>query len=173
MNLLTHAKLQGMINATVPNDLKEHIITDNSLFETNKIGITFNVVNAARIKNITKKLFPENDGKIYGLTIDWKILYKNAKTIKKNSQNKFSIFIDDELYDSRQLAFTVLHEFGHVKWAISPKERMLDVWDNNSELFSDFFAYDTLSELYGINPAITALELYSSKHGWQAHRKKF
>lgn len=172
--LLQEAKLQAIVNAVVPADLKQHIKDVGDILEGEGPRIQVNALEHEEFRRLTQELFPERKGEILGMTVKWQQMMELANELIGNPKDKFSIYIDERIYDSQKLAFVVLHEFGHVKWELDEETRKMEAFKDNEELFADFFAFDTLWESSGeLDTSMAILQRYGSGRGWQSHVRNY
>jgi hypothetical protein len=81
---------------------------------------------------------------------------------EKELQNN-ALFVDENLWGgSLHTAFVLLHEVGHVNWAV--ERNKLSGWQEaDKETYCDFYATSILREKYGEECASTLATLFASK----------
>ena len=73
------------------------------------------------------------------------------------AKEDFVVYINEAITNEDKLTFIVLHEVGHLHWQLKRSE--LTRWsDDKEELHSDFYAFERIVEVAGMEKAISVLQ---------------
>jgi hypothetical protein len=114
----------------------------------------------------------KNDGgdqdatNIQAVAMNWGVMKRRAQIPTwKESKLSYGIWLSKELdVPVMTLAFIILHEIGHVDWAVRRGE-LINWKEEHQESYADMYAYERLGELYGEHTAVTTLNRCASAHG--------
>ncbi len=114
---------------------------------------------------LTKTLIKEGHI-ISGLCIDLEELTGNPQ-----KDGKFQIYLAESISAEEELIFALLHEIGHVDWDSNPVRRK-DFKEEEQELYADFYAFETIGDIHGLEKALNMLMQYQSVNGFSAYSEK-
>ena len=163
--MLTEENLNKLIDDIVPSPYKpgEAFASIKSFSYVTNIGY----LSKAKMSNwIDKDCAGRNTSDIHAIAMNWGVLRKKAgsKTWDE-SKLSFGIWIREDLdVPIVALSFIILHEIGHVDWAVRRKE-LLGWCEENQEVYADTYAYQQLVKLYGKLSAEKTLLSFGSVNG--------
>lgn len=67
------------------------------------------------------------------------------------------VLVNEEIETAEELAFALLHELGHVDWYTKKSLDRGIFTEEEQEVYADFFAFDSMSNLLGMDKAVTIL----------------
>lgn len=118
----------------------------------------FLMVKQSALADLTSKLIrSEVVGPVQGLSIDM------CELMRKPGKDHFVIMVSDDILLEDHMIFILLHEVGHVDWHFSEDSKNFS--EEEHELYADFFAFETLKDVMGMDRAFDILLRYCSAQG--------
>jgi hypothetical protein len=170
--VLTKENLKKLIEDIVPSPYKP-----GEAFATVKaFSYVTNIEYIAKAK-ISK--WVKNDGgdqnttNIHAIAMNWGVMRRRARRDTwADSKLSFGIWLSEDLdVPVMTLAFIILHEIGHVDWAVRRGE-LINWKEEHQESYADMYAYERLGQLYGDYTAMTTLNRCASEQGLGAPKEK-
>lgn len=168
--MLTEENLKTLVQDIVPNPYKPKEGFD-------KVSNWPYVTSVEYVSKERLDTWIRNDGldpkNVHAITMSWGILQRRSKVEKwEEAKLSYGIWLSEEIdVPVIGLAFTILHEIGHIDWAVR-RSQLINWHGEDQESYADFYACECMSKLYGTLTATVATSRYGSITGLNARKDK-
>lgn len=128
--------------------------------------IAINCVSPSKIRNIRQSYYPNHEmpkGFIGALVLNLGDIYSLDEKTLELYENKFIIYISEDVEDEEELAFVLLNQLGYIDLYLEFPNRNKEEVDES--IYADFFALNVLYKVFGQEKATELASRYGPIKG--------